>query len=94
MAIDPIEQAQRFIRMYRVMGQVNYIKDEHGKLKSVMRDHVRQSNALMDASDIAHRIQNKKVQPDDVRAFGRGIADSAPRLYGAISKYIRERKNA
>lgn len=94
MAIDPLEQAKRFIRVYRVVKQVSYIQDERNKLKSAMNDHARQSDMLMDASDIIHRIRDKSVRPEDVRALGRGAMNSAPKLYDAISKYIRERKNA
>ena len=89
MDADPLE---RVLRVYRVARAARRVRLGHRKLKRMLDDHAAQTDVLLDASELAERIREERVEPEDVRRGARTIVNSAPRMYRAVARHIRNRK--
>ncbi len=89
MDADPLE---RVLRVYRVARAARRVRLSHRKLKRMLDDHAAQTDVLLDASELVERIREERVEPEDVRRGARAIVNSAPRVYRAVARHIRNRK--
>lgn len=86
------DQARKILKIYRgvkiVRGGVRDIK----KTKSMLDDHRRQSDFLMDSEELATRIREKSVRTDDVRNAARTAVNSIPKVYRFASRHIKRNR--
>lgn len=62
------------------------------KAKSMLDDHASQTDILMDAAELAGRVQNNEVRAEDVRGAGRAVVNSVPRVYRFVARHIRKQQ--
>ena len=86
--IDP-EKIRRAVRVYRAASAVGRVHRGLAEIKHGVGQHTRQVNAMLNASELAERIREKRVEPEDVRGIGRAAVKSMPRVYNAIAGHIR-----
>lgn len=90
--MDPVK-VQRILKIYRTAKFVGGVRAGYHKTKDALDAHREQSDILIDASDLAHRVIHKQVRPEDVRGGARAIVNNAPRIYRAVVSHIQKQKS-
>lgn len=90
--LDPEEQARRLYRAYRGVKVAKKALDGYRKTKDMLDDHAEQTDALIDAEGFVTRVREKRVHREDVRAAGRAIVNSAPKIYDVVARHIRKKR--
>jgi hypothetical protein len=88
--VDPEKMHQAY-RAFRAARGARKVIRGYKKTKGMLDAQRRQNDVLMDAENLARRIQDDKVRSEDVKKGARAIVNVAPDVFRAVAKYIAKR---
>lgn len=89
--LDP-DKIRRALRVCRAASAVSRVRGTFDEIKEAVGLHNQQVNTMLNASELAGRILEKRVEPGDVKTIGRSVVQSAPKVCNAIADHIRRHR--